>query len=244
MKTRSKQSSSQQERLIQDIETLEEHRAKREAEVANVQHACQAAPLTPEEIEHLVAISSDWGNTSKRYAHVADVVEKCKTLAQTNGTVSSEGETGYLDHQLEAEFLRKDHSRDENVVVWLHGDPLPHPEVGVDLPTVEMVRPLPNMLPGATDPNGAELSTGTHAATSLSYNPRSPWTRALWQSLVALGKDAGYQDCANWISEHLPKVVLPKYFPQRTDVGLAVRQNQHARDQFQKDLTKVRTKLR
>jgi hypothetical protein len=84
----------------------------------------------------------------------------------------------------------------------------------------------------------------TTKAKATSYYPTSEWKRALWQALNALGINAGYQECAYWIAEHLPHADLPSYFGPRDDVGYAVRQKANVRAQFQRDLSKVRTATR
>lgn len=241
MKPRSKQSSAKQETLLQDIQQLEEQREKVKAELDGVKET-QPLPRIPftrpyGRVEFINALPED-------QARLLDVVKVCKSLDAKSSIVPAEAELGALDRE-EAAFLAKDHRMDENVVAWLHGDPRPHPEIDIELPTVEMTRPLKMLhaVPSA-DLNAAEVGKSTDAASSASYNFQSPWKRALWQALIDLGIDARYQDCANWIAERLPTVKLPKYFGDRADVGLVVRQNEHARDQFQKDLTKVRNKLR
>jgi hypothetical protein len=74
---------------------------------------------------------------------------------------------------------------------------------------------------------------------------RSPWKHALAEALTACGKRATYQDIANWVAEHHP-YVLPSYCKGDSlcpDLGLTVRHNKKIRDQFQKDVSKVKHEM-
>jgi len=83
----------------------------------------------------------------------------------------------------------------------------------------------------------------TLAPGKTSINLRSAWKRALLQALVACGPRTGYQQVAEWISEKMPDIDLPKYCDKSNerDLGWLVRHNPGVRAQFQKDLTKVKS---
>ncbi len=79
---------------------------------------------------------------------------------------------------------------------------------------------------------------------------RSPWKKAIRSALIHLGKDAGYQAIATWMSEQIPGLELPKYCPQEgeekggVDLGWLCHNNSSVRARFQKDITKVKKYLK
>jgi hypothetical protein len=72
--------------------------------------------------------------------------------------------------------------------------------------------------------------------------PQSPWLRAIWDAVISLGEGLHYREYANYIAENAT-CKLPKYLAGHDDVGLAVR-NKKIGEQFQKDLNKVKAKVR
>lgn len=75
---------------------------------------------------------------------------------------------------------------------------------------------------------------------------RSEWKRALWQAVVNRGLDASYQEIATWIAETLPETDLPKYCANKkdSDLSLLVRHEADVRNQFKRDLNKIKADLR
>jgi hypothetical protein len=94
----------------------------------------------------------------------------------------------------------------------------------------------------------SQSGSGTKRKGKPDY--RSPWRRAIRQALVVLERDAPYQQIANWIAENLPEVDLPGYCGravksgERSDIGLLYRTNKAVRDQFSKDVAKIKADLK
>ena len=90
-------------------------------------------------------------------------------------------------------------------------------------------------------PLGGQPATLTPGKAPI--NLRSGWRRAIFQALVACGRDTGYQQAAEWISEKMPDIDLPKYCNKTNerDLGWLVRHNPDVRTQFQKDLSKMKS---
>lgn len=82
--------------------------------------------LPVEEVRKLVEANEQWA--TNRGAEPLRLREECRTLAEKNSTVSSIGDTGYLDH-LEETLAKKYTPRTENLQAKLLGDPVPYPEL-------------------------------------------------------------------------------------------------------------------
>jgi hypothetical protein len=94
------------------------------------------------------------------------------------------------------------------------------------------------------EPLGGRPATLTPGKAPV--NLRSAWRRAIFQAVVACGPDTGYQQIAEWISERMPDIDLPKYCNKTNerDLGWLVRHNPDIRTQFQKDLSKMKSAFR
>jgi hypothetical protein len=74
---------------------------------------------------------------------------------------------------------------------------------------------------------------------------RSAWKLALLRAVLACGLDVHYLQIAEWIAEKVPEA-LPPYCAgnEEKDLTLLVRQDERIRNQFKKDLNKIKSDIR
>lgn len=86
---------------------------------------------------------------------------------------------------------------------------------------------------------------GISVPGNLECSFESRWRRILWQAVIQCGRESNYQRIASWIAENYKQADLPKqYRSPETDLGLLLKHDKGKREQFQKDLNKVKTALR
>ena len=92
--------------------------------------------------------------------------------------------------------------------------------------------------------SGSNLGTGS--ATRV-REIRSPYLAAIRQALLAVGLSASAQSVATWIAENLGDVEfrqIVKKYGRRTDLGILYHDEPSFRRQFDRDVTKVRARLK
>ena len=96
----------------------------------------------------------------------------------------------------------------------------------------------------ASETSGSKLGTGS--ATRV-REIRSSYVAAIRQALLAVGLSASAQSVATWIAENLGDVefrhIIKKY-GRRTDLGILYHDEPSFRRQFDRDVTKVRARLK
>lgn len=109
---------------------------------------------------------------------------------------------------------------------------------------LERIGTQPVVEGSASVASGSNLGTGS--ATRV-RETKSPYLAAIRQALLAIGLSASAQSVATWIAENLGyvefKQIIKKY-GRRTDLGILYRDAPEFRQQFYKDVTKVRGRLK
>lgn len=121
--------------------------------------------LPDEEVKKLVEANEQWA--TNRVAEPLRLRDVCRTLAEKDGTVSSVGETGYLD-RLEKELTQGYTPGTQNLQAKLLSDPVPYPE----LDHLELGAPTALAVPAG------EVAKPTEATKDLVQGNTKPSTPA------------------------------------------------------------------